>query len=136
MEQAIKWASTTGDHPGKLELLSGLPADVIAVKLKGVISASDYTETLIPLVKEKLERHDKLKMLAVLDDDFQSYTAGALWDDTKFGLTHLTTLSKLAVVSDRGWVRKSVKFFGPLMPAHVRVFYLNDLDDAEEWIKT
>ncbi len=136
MQQALKWVSTKGDHPGNVELLKGLPADVIAVRLEGVITAADYEETLIPMVSEKLKVHDKLKMLAVLDDSFQSYTAGAMWDDTKFGLTHLTTLSKLAVVSDRGWVRRSVKLFGPLMPTHVRVFYLSELEDAREWIKT
>lgn len=136
MKQALKWASSEGDHPGKIALLKGLPADVIAVELDGVITARDYEETLIPLVNEKLKVHDKLKLLAVLNDKFQSYTAGAMWDDTKFGLTHLTTFSKIAVVSDRGWVRRSVKLFGPLMPTHVRVFYLNELEDAREWIKT
>ena len=136
IKQALKWVSTPGDHVGEMELLTGLPSDVIAVRLQGVITASDYEDTLIPLVNKKLETHDKLKMLAVLDDTFQSYTAGAMWDDTKFGLSHLTTLSKLAVVSDRGWVRRSVKLFGPLMPTHVRVFYVSELEDAREWIKT
>ncbi len=135
-EQALKWISTQGDHPGQVSFLKGLPADVIAVRLEGVITATDYEETLIPLVDEKLKTHDKLKMLVVLDDRFQSYTAGAMWDDTKFGMTHLTTLSKLAVVSDKGWVRRSVKLFGPLMPTHVRVFDVSELEAARDWIKT
>lgn len=136
MEQALEWVCAEGDHPGKISLLKGLPADVVALELEGIVTARDYEETLIPLFEEKLKVHDKLKMLAVLGDKFQSYTAGAMWDDTKFGLTHLTTLSKLAVVSDRGWVRRSVKLFGPFMPTPVRVFYMNELEDAREWIKT
>lgn len=136
MEEAIQWAASGEDHPGDFKLIKGLPADVIAIELEGIITAQDYENMLVPMVDKKLIEHDKIKMLVVLDDDFQSYSAGALLDDAKFGFTHLTTLSKLAIVSDMAWVRNGMKLFGPLIPTHVRSFHLNELETAKEWIKT
>jgi len=135
-DDALVWASQTGDHPGQYRLMDGFPNDVIAIEAEGVITAQDYVDMLGPLAAEKRKRHDKLKMLIVLDEDFQSFSGGAMWEDTKFGLHYLTKLSKLALVTDIGWMRNAVKVFGPLMPAKVRVFHRQDLESASEWIKT
>lgn len=135
MDEAMAWARAAGDHPGRYRLLKGFPNDVIAIEAEGVITAQDYEDVLVPLVAEKRKRHDKLKMLIVLDDDFQGWSAGAMWEDTKFGLKHLTDLSRIAVVSDIGWMRHAVKIFGPLMPAKVRIFPAHDFHAASEWVK-
>jgi hypothetical protein len=57
-----------------------------------------------------------------------------MWDDARFGLTHLGDFSKIAVVSDIEWLRQSVKLFGPLIPAPVQVFHNTDIEDAKRWI--
>jgi len=135
MEKAMDWAAAQGDHPGRFRILDGFPNDVIAVEAEGIITAQDYENTLRPLVEAKEKRHDKLKMLFVADEDFQSYTSGAMWEDTKFGLMHLSDLKKLALVSDLGWMRTAIRLFGPLMSAKVRVFHTHEFEDAAEWIK-
>ena len=68
--------------------------------------------------------------------DFEGYTAGAVWDDARLGLGHLTTFTKVALVTDIDWLRHSTKFFGHLTPAQVMVFDMDDMSDAEEWIRT
>jgi len=134
-DEALAWASQTSDHPGQYRLMEGYPNDVIAIEAEGIVTAQDYVDTLVPLVAGKRKRHDKLKMLIVLDEDFQSFSRGAMWEDTKFGLHYLTKLSKLALVTDIGWMRTAIKVFGPLMPAKVRVFHRQDLESASDWIK-
>ena len=57
-----------------------------------------------------------------------------MWDDTRLGLSHLTGFLKLAIVSNLAWVRQSAKFFGPLVPAQMHVFALDELEDAKAWI--
>ncbi|MBL4855063.1 MAG: STAS/SEC14 domain-containing protein [Robiginitomaculum sp.] len=135
MEEAMDWAAAPGDHPGRFRILEGFPNDVIAVEAEGIITAQDYEDTLRPLVEAKKKRHDQLKMLFVADEGFQSYTSGAMWEDTKFGLMHLSDLKKLALVSDLGWMRTAIRLFGPLMPAKVRVFHTHEYEDAAKWIK-
>ena len=133
-DDAVGWVQMEDDHPGELVAIEGLPDDVIAFDAKGLITAQDYRNTLVPLVKTKLKAHDKLKLLFVVGDWFDGYSAGALWDDARFGVSHFTTFSKMALVSDVEWVRHSAKLFGPLMPTEVMVFHNSEIADAKSWI--
>lgn len=134
-DDAVNWAAMKEDHPGSFIILEDLPSDVIGIDARGLIGAIDYRETLEPLVETKLKQHDKLKLLFVAGPYFDSYSAGALWDDARFGLSHITTFSKLALVTDHDWLRHSVKLFGALMPTEIMVFSMTELDDAKAWIR-
>ena len=135
-DDAVNWATMEEDHPGSFLPVEGLPADVIAIDARGLISTVDYRDTLVPLIEAKLKDHDKLKLLMVAGPYFDGYTAGAVWDDARLGLTHFTSFSKLALVTDHEWLRHSAKLFGPLIPAEVMVFSFDELEDAKSWIKT
>ena len=82
-----------------------------------------------------LNAHAYLYTETAASSDASHYSAGALWDDPQFGLTHITTFSKLALVTDHDWLRHSVKLFGALMPTEIMVFSMKELDDAKAWIK-
>jgi hypothetical protein len=134
IDDAIAWAQTEDDHPGAIVEIEGLPSDVVGLDIKGLITSQDYTQTLVPLVTEKEKKHGKLKMICILGDYFDGYSPGAMWDDLRFGFSHVTTFSKLALVTDQEWIRNSAKFFGMFMPTEVMVFDLAELDDAKSWI--
>lgn len=134
VDQARKWATEEDDHPDAFEPIDGLPSDVIAFKVKGTVTSQDYETMLTPLVEERLKQHDKLKVLCVMDDDFGSFTAGAMWDDARLGFMHYSDFAKLALVTDIGWVRTATKFFAPLIPSEVHVFDLDQLDNAKAWV--
>jgi hypothetical protein len=135
-EDALNWAAMAEDHPGAITRLEGFPRDVIALRFSGIITSRDYAETLVPLIDAASQTHDKLKLLCILDQYFDSYAADAVWDDMRFGFSHLTTFSKMAIVTDIDWIAKSARLFGSLMPTEVMVFALSELEDAEAWIKT
>jgi hypothetical protein len=124
-----------GDHPGEFILIDDLPRDVVGIDARGLITSRDYEVVLLPLVETRLKEHDKLKILFVAGRYFDGYSGGAIWDDAKLGLMHLTSFSKLAIVTDLDWLRHAAKLFGPLIPAEVMVFGLEDLDDAKTWIR-
>jgi hypothetical protein len=134
IDDAIAWAQTEDDHPGAIVEIDGLPRDVIGIDMKGLITSKDYTETLVPLISEREKEHEKLKLLCVFGDYFDGYSPGAMWDDTRFGFSHMTTFSKLALVTDVQWLRHGVKFLAMLMPTDIMVFDLAELDDAKAWI--
>ena len=64
------------------------------------------------------------------------FSAEAAWDDAKVGLQHMTRWERIAVVTDEGWIRTSVRAFGFMMPGHIRVFANEELDDAKAWISS
>ena len=136
LDDAMNWAAMEEDHPGAITEMERFPRDVIPLRFSGLFTWKDYTDSLVPLIDAAAKDHEKLKLLCVLDQYFDGYSAGAMWDDMRFGFSHLTTFSKLALVTDIDWIRKSAKLFGGLMPTEVMVFDVEDLDDAKKWIVT
>ena len=55
---------------------------------------------------------DKVRLLYHLSEDFESFSAGAAWDDAKLGLQHWTSFERMAVVTDVGWVKNSFAMLG------------------------
>ena len=115
-----------------ITLIPDMPMGTVGVRASGRITDEDYREVLVPALGEALQG-GKVKLLYVLDEDF-AYSAGAAWEDTKLWARHLRGWEKVAVVSDADWLEHSIKAFGWLMPGDIRVFELDDVDDAKEWL--
>ena len=114
--------------------MDDLPDDVLGLSVAGVVTARDYAETIVPLIEAKLARHEKIRLLYRIGPEFEAYTPGAVWSDAMVGVKHLTGFSRVAVVSDIGWIRHAVRAFAPLMPAEVQVFGDDALAEARAWV--
>ena len=117
-----------------IELVQGLPANVVGVRGSGEITADDYRNVLIPAVEEKLSAHGRIRLLYVLDSNVEGYSASAAWEDAKIGMKHLTAWDRIAVVTDIDWIESAIKAVGFALPCEVRLFDDDELDDAREWI--
>jgi hypothetical protein len=56
-----------------MELLNGLPDNVIGIVGSGTITAEDYDTVLIPAIKDKLQKYKKVRILYQLTKDFTLY---------------------------------------------------------------
>lgn len=119
-----------------VEPVQGLPDNVVGFRGVGRITSEDYETVLIPAVEAKLAESDKLRLLYWLGEDFEGFDAGAMWDDAKVGLRHITSWERIAFVTDVEWLRETAKIFGFVMPGHVRVFHNAELEDAKEWVSS
>ena len=117
-----------------IEIMQGMPENIVAVSASGKVTGEDYDNVLIPAIEDKLRKHGKIRVLYTLDSDFTGFTAEAMWDDAKIGLKHLTAYEKVAVVSDVSWVVSAVKFFSFIMPCPVKTFGYGKLSEAKNWI--
>jgi hypothetical protein len=109
-------------------------SNVISVTAKGKITDDDYEDAIIPAIETALEQHDKIRFLYVMGEDYAGLEGDAMWDDTKIGLEHLTKFEKIGIVSNKKWIRRSVKAFGFLMPGELKLFHNEQLSEAEAWI--
>ena len=116
-----------------IKVIEDMPAGTIGLEAVGKVTGDDYEKVLVPAVGEALDRKD-VRLLYVLGDEFDSYSADAVWADTKLWARHLTDWERVAIVSDADWLENSVKALGWLMPGKVRVFDTDDVDDAKEWL--
>lgn len=117
-----------------LDRIPDLPGNVVGFAARGELTSDDYEQVLIPAVDQALEDHDKVRLLYVLGGEFESMTPGAMWDDTKVGFAHVTRWEKIAVVSDKDWVRHSVDLFGYLLPGEVKAFTTSEESAARTWV--
>jgi hypothetical protein len=117
-----------------IEIIEGLPDDVVGAKAVGKVTAEDYDSTLIPAVESALSAHDKIRMLYVLGSEFDGYDAEAALDDSRMGMQHWSDFDRIAVVTDHSVYRTAIKGFGFLMPGEVKVFPVDQLDAAKEWL--
>src|SRR6478735_7991128 len=111
-----------------------LPNGAVGLVAHGHINSDDYKNTLVPAVDAAFESGKPVRLLYVLADDFEGYTASAYASDGKFGFEHLRGWDRIALVSDVSWINHSVEAFAWLMPGAVKVFALADEPAALEWI--
>lgn len=116
-----------------IEMIPALPDNVLGFIAKGTVTADDYDTILEPAVATALESNEKVRLLYVLGADFTGYEGGAMWEDTKMG-AKAKHFEKIAVVSDKDWVRHTVEVMGWLMPCEVKVFHVDHEAEASEWI--
>ncbi|MGO9926074.1 MAG: STAS/SEC14 domain-containing protein [Mycobacterium sp.] len=65
---------------------------------------------------------------AEIAPDFAGVDPGAVWEDTKLGLSHFLSWERGAMVADVAWIKQAARFFAFLMPGMLRVF-----PTAEAW---
>jgi len=117
-----------------IEILEGFPEDVVAFVAKGRVTKSDYDDVLVPKVEEALARREKLRCYYELGAEFSGIDAGAVWEDFKIGIEHLTRWERVAVVTDVEWIRLAANLFRFLFPGEVRVFAAGEAAEARRWI--
>ena len=113
-----------------LELIEGLPKNVVGIIAKGKVTMQDCRDVLVPAIKESRKRHDKIRLYYELNSRFP----GAAWDDLDLGLEHASCCERVAIVTDIGWVRLTVKAVRFLIPSKIRVFSGIEAEEGLAWI--
>ena len=90
-----------------IRVVEGMPAGTVGVEAVGRVTEADYRIVLVPTLTAALERGG-VRLLYVLGEDFDSYTAGTMWADTKLWAGHVQRWDKIAIVSDaKEWVTRA-----------------------------
>ena len=120
-----------------VDRLAGLPPGVLGFRASGRLSRDEYRELIEP-IHEALDRGEKLNLLFVFDDDFHGLDTAALWEDVKaagsIGLGHRSAWGRMALVTDKDWIRHGVSAFGWLSPGELRIFEPDERDAAVAWV--
>jgi hypothetical protein len=116
-----------------LRILSHMPPGTVGVEAVGTVTEEDYQQVLAPALADALQRRE-VRLLYILGDEFDSFSRGAAWADTKLWAKNITGWERVAVVSDADWLEHAVSVFGWLVPGEMRVFETDDLDEAKAWL--
>jgi hypothetical protein len=116
-----------------IDQLSDFSSNVVAFRCTGRVTRADYATVLLPAILSALRTHRKVRLYYETGPDF-ALDVGAIWDDFKIGVEHLTRWERIAVVSDLDWIKKAVRLFAFLMPATTRLFSPTDSPQARAWV--
>ena len=119
-----------------IKRLMDFPGNVVALVCQGRVTKADYDSVLVPAVLDALRTHDKVRLYYETAGDFAGIDPGAMWEDFKVGMEHLTRWERVALVTDVEWIKQTVRLWSFLMPASTRVFPTSDAARAREWIRT
>jgi hypothetical protein len=117
-----------------LELIQDMPENVVGIRAIGKVTGEHYEKVFIPALEEKLKESEKIRILYHLGEDLTGFTAGAMWDDAKVGIRHLSSFEKMAIVSDVNWITGAVKIFALVIPCPVKIFPNDQLSKAKAWV--
>ena len=120
-----------------IEPVPDLPPGVVGFKASGKITRDEYHAMMEP-VYELLEQGGPVKLLFVVENDFSGLDSGALWEDMKaagsVGLKHRSAWRKMALLTDKDWIRHGAAGFGWLAPGELRVFDHDQMNEAKDWL--
>ncbi|GAA3183480.1 MULTISPECIES: STAS/SEC14 domain-containing protein [Streptomyces] len=117
-----------------LEKAMDAPAGIDAVKAIGTVSKDDYRTVVEPLIDDARREGRRIRLLCEIGPEFTSFTPGAAWEDLKVGVGAMRLFEGCAVVTDAGWIRESTRLTGFLTPCPVRVFGIQERDEALRWL--
>jgi hypothetical protein len=106
---------------------------IVTLKFKQRLDKADYDE-FVPQIETIMQNGDNIRLLVELHD-FEGWTAGALWEDTKFAARHFNDIDRLAVVGDKQWENGVTVFVKPFTNAQVRFFSHEEINAARRWIR-
>jgi hypothetical protein len=120
-----------------IETVPDLPAGTLGFRASGKISSDEYRQMMEPIYAA-LKRGEKLNIYFELAEDFHGLDSGALWQDLQaagsVGLKHRSSWERMALVTDKDWVRHGASAFGWLAPGELRLFEQSEGEEARAWL--
>ncbi len=107
--------------------------NIVEIIVEGKITQEDFDNCIKP-IEEMIERSGKIKVLEEIRE-FPGFDPSVLWKGIKFDFKHLNDVSHIAVISDKGWVGPLSKAAGAFISCKIRVFKLNERDEARKWLE-
>jgi hypothetical protein len=109
-----------------------LDHNVISMTISGKLDVEDY-DSFAPELEKFIKEHENVRMLIQLED-FKGWTAGALWEDSKFGIRNFNGIERIAIVGDKSWENGMVVFARVFTKADIRCFDSGDLQAGLKWV--
>src|SRR5216684_2089735 len=113
-----------------IEIIEGLPQNVLGIVVRGRVTKYDCSEVLIPALEKACEWHHRLRLYYAI----RSRYPGAAWEELSLGIGHGPLWERVAVVSDVAWVKYTIQALRLLIPGEIRVFTTSQTPEGLAWI--
>lgn len=116
-----------------LELIDLDDPRVIGLRVGAEVKAEEV-EKAIGATEERLKDTDKVRLYCEIPD-LESVSAKALQKEISYGLKNVDKFEKVAIVSDKAWLRALAELEDKLFPTmEEKAFKMKERKAAEEWV--
>lgn len=115
-----------------IELVDDVPSGVFGLRAGGLVTPDDYAAIVRPALSQWLDQQERLRVLAIVHDDF-AYADGD-WKTASDGVLNLPEWHRLGVVTDHGWLRRMAPVGSFFVPARLKTFRMDQLENAMTWV--
>ncbi|MDK2971613.1 MAG: hypothetical protein PWP23_1368 [Candidatus Sumerlaeota bacterium] len=112
-----------------------IPGTNIAEIMVGGKVTKENFDALVPKLEKLIQEHGSVRLLEEIRD-FGGFDLSILWDDMKFAFGHMKDFERVAVVTDKRWIKNWAKLSAVFIKAEVELFELNRIEDARAWLGT
>ena len=118
-----------------IEVLQDMPPGVSGLRVSGKVTGDEISQFMPEM--EKLLGSGEVRIVEVIAPDYEGFGRGGLVEDLKQGfgtlIQHHSAFKRIAIVTDKEWVRHTVHLVGWMVPGELEVFGLDDLERAKQW---
>lgn len=118
-----------------IEIERPYDGNILEVSLSGELTGAAYDETVLPAIEAALSDHEHIRVLLIAPESFSGFDLSGAWADAKMGLSHWSGFDRVAVATDKGWIRNTMRLMGGIMPCPVQVFSMEEVDEARRWLR-
>lgn len=109
--------------------------DTLIARATGILNSADYETRFQPHIERLIEQHQKVNLVLHLDERFEGWDLGAMWDDTRFSIKHRHDFNRVAVVGAQVWFKWALQLGSKFIDGQFMTFAANDLTGAIAWVK-
>ena len=117
-----------------LSIIKETPPHVFGVKATGEVTADDLKNILLPGLQALTDTYGEIYYLLVLETPVKNFTAGAWFQDMLAGVKHLSSWTKIAVVTAEKSVENFTDVFSYLAPGEAKGYTPDELGEAMAWL--
>lgn len=107
--------------------------NTLVIEASDKLTTKDYEEVFIPNLDKLVQEFKKIRIVFYLNDSFDGWELGAMWDDAKFGLKHKNDFERIAIVGGPRWMTWIARLSAHFMPGELMTFNRHSLTDAISW---
>ena len=96
-------------------------------------SRAKTTVSSFPRLEQAIAEHGPISILVHIET-LKGVELGALWEELKFDLRHSRDFERMALVGDKSWHERAMRFAAHFVPGDARFFPSTGIDNAWGWI--
>jgi len=108
--------------------------NIVELTIDGPITKAEM-DPMIEKLDGMIHEFGKIRVVEVIRN-IGKIEPAALWADLKWEPRHINSFSHVAIVADQKWIEWMVKPLDLLIPCEIKLFHLDELEAAREWIRS